>query len=95
MARCVGDDEAPPVGREIAVRDIDRDALLALRLQAVDEQRQVDARSLRTVVMRVGGDGGELILEDALRLEQQPADQRRLAVVDTAAGDEPDDAAQK
>ena len=38
----VGEDEAPPRGREVAVRDVDRDALLALGAQAVGQQRQVE-----------------------------------------------------
>ena len=37
----VGDDELPPRGGEVAVGDVDRDALLALGAQAVGEQRQV------------------------------------------------------
>jgi hypothetical protein len=32
----VDDDERAPLGREVAVRDVDRDALLALGLQAVE-----------------------------------------------------------
>ena len=38
----VGDDEAPPRRREVAVGDVDRDALLALGAQAVGQQREVD-----------------------------------------------------
>jgi hypothetical protein len=38
----VGDDEPPPRRREVAVGDVDRDALLALGAQAVDQQREVD-----------------------------------------------------
>src|SRR5436853_566257 len=38
----VGDDELALVGREVAVGDVDRDPLLALGLQAVGQQRQVD-----------------------------------------------------
>ena len=44
VARRVGDDELALVGREEAVGDVDGDALLALGLQAVDQQREVDAR---------------------------------------------------
>ena len=42
VAGGVGDDEAAPRRREVAVRDVDRDALLALGAQAVGEQREVD-----------------------------------------------------
>jgi hypothetical protein len=64
---------------EVAVRDIDRDALLALGAQAVGQQGEVDVavaappRGLLDVL--------QLVLEDRLRVEQEPADERRLAVV--------------
>src|SRR2546426_116209 len=38
----VGDDELAPGRGEIAVGDVDGDALLALRLEPVGEQRQVE-----------------------------------------------------
>jgi hypothetical protein len=38
----VGDDELAPRRREVAVGDVDRDALLALGLEAVGQQREVD-----------------------------------------------------
>ena len=38
----VGDDEAPLGGREVAVGDVDRDPLLALRPQPVGQQREVE-----------------------------------------------------
>jgi hypothetical protein len=47
VARRVGDDELAPVGAEEAVGDVDRDALLALGGQAVDQQREVDLAALR------------------------------------------------
>ena len=46
VARRVGDDELAPLGGEEAVGDIDGDALLALGGQAVDQQREIDARRL-------------------------------------------------
>ena len=42
VARRVGDDEAAARRGEEAIGDVDGDALLALRLQPVDEQREVD-----------------------------------------------------
>jgi hypothetical protein len=84
----VGGDEAPPVGGEGPVGDVDRDPLFALGLQAVDEQRQVDALPLRAVLLRFSFERAQLIVEDPLRVVQQAAEQRRLAVVDAAAGDE-------
>jgi hypothetical protein len=82
----VGELEATARRHEAAVRDVDRDALLALGAQAVGEQREVDvvvaaaARGLLDVL--------HLVDEDLLRVVEQPADQRRLAVVDGAARDE-------
>ena len=87
VARGVGDDELAPRGREVPVGDVDRDALLALGAQAVGEQRQVHV----AVAAPLGGlrDVLELVLEDRLRVVQQPADQRRLAVVDRPGRREP------
>ena len=72
----VGDDELALVGGEEAVGDVDRDALLALGGEAVDEQREVDVAALRADLLRVGLERGELVLEQHLRFVQQPADQR-------------------
>ena len=83
----VGELEAAARRDERAVRDVDRDPLLALGAQAVGEQREVDvvvAAPARRVL-----DVLELVDEDLLRVVEQPADQRRLAVVDRAGGDEP------
>ena len=78
----VGDDELALLGREEAVGDVDGDALLALGGEAVDQQREVDLLPLRADPLAVGFERGELVLEDHLRIVEQPADQRRLAVVD-------------
>jgi hypothetical protein len=43
----VGDDELAPLGLEVAVGDVDRDPLLALGLEAVEQQREVEVASLR------------------------------------------------
>ena len=78
----VGDDELALLGREEAIGDVDRDALLALGGEAVDQQREVDLLPLRADPLRIGLQRGELVLEDHLRIVEQPPDQRRLAVVD-------------
>jgi hypothetical protein len=70
------------------VRDVDRDALLALGGEAVEQQREVELAVDRAVAPRLDLERGELVVEDEAGLEQQPADQRALAVVDAAAGDE-------
>jgi hypothetical protein len=89
VAGRVGDDELAPRRVEVAVGDVDRDALLALGAQAVRQQGEVDvavaapARGLLDVL--------ELVLEDRLGVEQEPADERRLAVVDRTGGGEADE----
>ena len=79
MAGRVGDDELALVGGEIAIGDVDRDALLALGLQAVGEQREIDlAGAGRADLGRVLLDGRELILVDHLGVVEQPADEGDL-----------------
>jgi hypothetical protein len=80
VAGRVGDDELAPRRVEVAVGDVDRDALLALGAQAVGEQREVGV----AVAAALGGllDVLELVLEDRLGVVEQAADQGRLAVVD-------------
>ncbi len=46
MARRVGDDEGALVGREIAIGDIDGDALFALGGEAVDQQGEIERAAL-------------------------------------------------
>ena len=75
---------------EVAVGDVDRDALLALGAQAVGEQREV-RRSRRRAAREVSLDVLELVLEDRLGVVEQAADQRRLAVVDRAGRGEADE----
>jgi hypothetical protein len=79
----VGQDERPPRRREVAVGDVDRDALLALGAQAVGEQREVD-RAVAVAPPRGLLDLLELVGQDRLGVVEQAADERRLAVVDGA-----------
>jgi hypothetical protein len=88
VAGCIGDDELALAGREVAVGDVDRDALFALGLEAVGQQREVDRRIAGTRLQRV-----ELVGEDRPAVEQQAADQGALAVVDRAGGQEAQGAA--
>ena len=62
VAGRVGEDERAPRGGEVAVGDVDRDALLALGAQAVGEQREVEP----AVAALLAGDvhGVELVVED-------------------------------
>ena len=89
VAGGVGDDELAPVRGEEAVGNIDGDPLLPLGREPVDEQGEVDLLALRSKALRIGLERRELVLEDELGVVQEPPDQRALAVVDTAAGQEP------
>jgi hypothetical protein len=53
VAGGVGDDERPPRRGEVAVGDVDRDALLALGAQAVGQQREVDLAVRRAALGRL------------------------------------------
>ena len=88
VARRVGEDEAPPRGREVAVRDVDRDALLALGAQPVGQQRQVQV-TVAVARVRHLRDVLELVGQDRLRVVEQPPDQRRLPVVHRAGRRQP------
>src|SRR5258706_10246809 len=63
---CIGDNELAPWGREEPVGNVDRDPLLALRLQAVDEQRKIKIVAGRAVLPGVDRESGELVLEQEL-----------------------------
>ena len=91
MAGGVGDDELAPGGGEVAIRHVDGDALLALGLQAIDQEREVHATALGADGAAVLADGIELVLVDHPRVVQQAADERALAVVDAAAGEKAQD----
>jgi len=88
VARRIGNDEFALVGGKEAVGDIDGDALLALGGQAVEKQREVEFAVGGTKPFRVRRERGELIVVEQLRFVQQAADQRALAVIDAAAGEE-------
>ena len=88
VARRVGDDELALRRGEEAVGDVDGDALLALGLEPVDQQREIDVVAVGAVLPGIALQRRQLVLEDQLGVVEQPADQRRLAVVDRAAGQE-------
>ena len=87
VPRRVGQDEAPAGRFEIAIGDIDGDALLAFGRQPVDQQRVV-------AIARHGAEPPAVLVERRHRIiryraafEQQPPDQGGFAVVDAAAGE--------
>ena len=94
MTRRIGDDEFPPRRREIAIGDVDGDLLLALGLQAVDQESEVELASPAPAgTARIVLGAAHLVLIDQRGIVEQPADQRALAVVDAAAGEEAQQAA--
>jgi hypothetical protein len=86
VAGRVGDHEGALAGREVAVGDIDRDALLAFGVESVEQQRKIELLAGRAVPARISLQRVELVGEDEPGIVQQPSDQGRLAVVDRAAG---------
>jgi hypothetical protein len=80
----VGDDELAARRREVAIGDVDGDALLALGAQAVGEVGEIDLAAAGDV----GGalEGLELVLHERFGVVEEAADEGGLAVVDAAAG---------
>ena len=79
VPRAIREDEGAPGGSEVSVRDVDRDALLALGTKPVGQQREVDALApalASDALDRLVGVG-----QDGLGVMQQPAHECRLAVV--------------
>ncbi len=84
VARRVGHNERPSRGREVAIGDIDGDALLALGLEPVHEKRQVDAaRCAKTLTILLNSP--ELIVRDKIAIVKETADEGAFAVIDAAA----------
>ena len=78
----VGQDEGALRGGEVAVGDVDRDALLPLGPQTVGQQGEVGAGQAPIQADLL--DGGQLVAQHGLGVEQQAAHERGLAVVDAA-----------
>ena len=86
VARGVGDDKRARRGHKKTIGDIDRDALLALVFEPVEQQRKIDVAAGRAKPPRFALQRLELVVEDQRAVVQQPADQRRFAVIDRPAG---------
>ena len=71
MARSIGDDELPSERVEVAVCDINSDALFTLGLEAVSKQGEIDAFSTSPFVVALRR--GNLILECATRVDKKAA----------------------
>ncbi len=89
VARRVGEDEAAALSLEIAVRDVDRDALLPLGREAIHQQGVVDrAAPGRAVAAAVAFERLHHVVRDAAALVEQAADERGFAVIHAAAGED-------
>jgi hypothetical protein len=77
----VGNDELALGRGEVPVRHVDSDSLFALGAQAVRQQSQIGV--ILAAVAAGFLDRGKLIFKDRLRVEEQPSDERALAVVVT------------
>jgi len=92
VPRGVGDDELPARRAEVAPGDVDRDPLLALGLQAVDEEGEIEREAARPEPLRVGAGRLELVLVEPVRVVEEPADEGALPVVDAARREEAEEA---
>src|SRR5215204_1710201 len=88
VAGRIRDDELAPVRGEESIRHVNGDALLALRGQPVHEQCEVEILTLCAHTARVGLQCYEMVLEEHLRVIEQPSNERALAVVHASASDE-------
>jgi hypothetical protein len=84
----VRDDELPLWRGKITVSDVDRDPLLALCLETVEQQSEVERTALGADGLGVGLERRDLVFEQELGLVEQTPDQRALAVIDAPTGDE-------
>ena len=89
VAGAVDDDDAPRRRIEIAPGNVDGDALLALGNKAVHQQREI---RVAAVDFLAPIQSFALIVVKIRRVPQQPADERRLAVVHRAARQDADHA---
>ena len=90
VAGAIGHDEAAPRGVEIAVGHVDGDALLALGIQPVGEQGEVEhvRAGIGMQAAALARQRRQLIVRQHAGVVQQASEQGALAVVHAAAGDE-------
>src|SRR5438552_3727172 len=82
MAGSVGQNKLPPGRTEVAVGDIDGDALFAFRPQAVGQKGQLQA------LARGEPHCMQLVFEDTLGIVEQATDERGLAIIHAAGGNQ-------
>src|SRR5699024_286347 len=82
VSGAVGEDEGAAVGGEVAVGNIDGDALFAFGPQTVGEQGEVELPAEETAFGARGGHCCQLVGQDRLRIMEQSAHEGGFAVVD-------------
>ena len=88
MTRRIGNDKFSLVGGKIPISHIDRDPLLTLGGETVNQQRKIDLLALRAHALGIGFQGGELVLKNHFGVVEQPSDEGGLTVVYRTTGDE-------
>ena len=85
VARRIDQHDFARVGAEADLRGVDRDALVALGLQRVEQERPLERHAAPRAdrLQHL-----ELAVRQAAGLMQEPSDQRRLAVIDMADDDD-------
>src|SRR5262244_1490813 len=86
MARGVGNDKGALWGREMPIGDVDRDPLLALVLESIQQQRKVELITGSTKTTGVPLQCRELVVGNEGAFIEEATDQRRFAVIDRPAG---------
>src|SRR4051812_4013579 len=86
MARSIGDDEFPPRRGEVAIGNINGDALFSLGSQAVRKQRKINwsCGAVDAALLH----GRQLVLVNRLAVIEEPADQRGFSIIHAAGGGE-------
>jgi len=87
VAGSIGNDELAVRGGEVAVGDINGDALFTLTSEAIGEESEIELAAF--------GDGGYLIFVSALGIVKEAADESGFTIVHAAGGGKAEKAFQK
>src|SRR5438128_1385009 len=75
MTRRVRDNKVAPRSSKIAVRHIDRDALLALSLETIQQQGKIEILSRRSMTQRISRQRRKMIRGNQTRVIQQASNE--------------------
>jgi hypothetical protein len=88
VPRRIGHGEGTVLGREKPVGDIDRDLLLALVLEPIQQQAKIEIASSSARPTPLPAQCRQLVVGDQGTVVEQAPDQGRLAVINRSAGQE-------